>query len=299
MKLAPLLAQFLYSHRRLDLAGIGSFFCEASASMEHDSGKSQKTHHAENISFQSNPAIKESAELVAYISAQTGKMRALAAADLNSHLELALQFLNIGKPFLLEGIGSIVKIRSGEYEFTPVGVAFTDKWKENKEHTAASTHEEAFVEYDNFLEKEKSPIHWGKPIMALMALIGIGLAIWGGYTVYKRNLSPANESVIVDQKASNEPVLLPDSTTQVTPTVTAPVATNNGNQFKYVLETASKQRAITRYNDLKSYNWDVQMETRDSLQYKLFLLLPSLAADTSRIMDSLTVLSGKRVYVEN
>ena len=35
-------------------------------------------------------------------NAQTGKIKALASADLESYLELAQQFLNIGKPYLLE-----------------------------------------------------------------------------------------------------------------------------------------------------------------------------------------------------
>jgi len=72
----------------------------------------------------------------------------------------------------------------------------------------------------------------------------------------------------------------------------------NNNAFKYVLETAGKKRAINRYNKLKEYRWDVQMETKDSIQYKIFLILPTLAMDTSRVADSLTALNGRKVYIE-
>ena len=84
----------------------------------------------EGVSFESNVLAKETAELIGFISSQAGKMKALAAADLDSHLELAQQFLNIGKPFLFEGIGSLVKLQSGKFEFI-TGDAVTEKIKEH------------------------------------------------------------------------------------------------------------------------------------------------------------------------
>ena len=109
MKLAPLLAKYLYTHKRLDLPGIGTFLFDPSAIIESESSKYNKPRNMEGISFESNVLAKETAELIGFISTQAGKMKALAAADLDSHLELAQQFLNIGKPFLFEGIGSLVK----------------------------------------------------------------------------------------------------------------------------------------------------------------------------------------------
>jgi len=119
LKVAPLLAQYLYTYKRLDLPGLGTFLLDSSTVLEPESNKKIIPVNLEGVSFENMPSIKESPELIQFISSQTGKIKALASADLNSYLGQAQQFLNIGKPFLFEGIGSLTKIRSGEFSFTP------------------------------------------------------------------------------------------------------------------------------------------------------------------------------------
>ena len=200
LKLAPLLAQFLYSHKRLDLQGIGSFFLDPSIVIENDQSRQTRQPQPEGISFENNPSIRESPELIGFISSQTGKMKALASADLQSHLELAQQFLNIGKPFLLEGIGNLVKVRTGVYEFKP-GQLLTEKLREPADkdlsHPGGSDHT-----YQPFLEKEKTRTTWTKPVLALLVLVGVGLAVLGGYIVYKRNALPRNPVSNIPKKES-------------------------------------------------------------------------------------------------
>ncbi|MES1223093.1 MAG: hypothetical protein ABUT20_46800, partial [Bacteroidota bacterium] len=164
MKLAPLLSQYLFTNKRLDLPGIGTFLIE---SPEIPNDESQKYTSAEGISFENNSSIKESPDLVSFISSQTGKMKALAMGDLYSHLEQARQFLNIGKPFLFEGIGSLVKIKSGEYAFTS-GEMIPDKMKEYsaREISSTSSTEETFT---HFYPKEKKK--WRKPVFLLFILL--------------------------------------------------------------------------------------------------------------------------------
>lgn len=294
LKLAPLLAQFLYANKRLDLIGIGSFSLDPSAVM--DPGAALPTP----IYFENNPSIRESPDLVNFISGQTGKMKALAAADLNSHLELIQEFLNIGKPFQLDGIGSLVKIRSGEYEFK-AGELLAEKIKDlyAKEATSPEEPEGSFATYKPFLEKEKRSIAWQKPAVALLILVGIGLAVLGGYVLYKRN-NPAQARLQPQEEQ-------PPVTRTAIPATEAPAEDSFANRtaaasypghYKYVLETAGKKRAMERFNKLKLYQWDVHMETADSLRFKLFLLLPTPGTDTTRVRDSLTALNGRKVYIE-
>jgi hypothetical protein len=297
LKLAPLLAQYLYTNKRLDLPGIGTFLLDPSVAIESDSGKHQK-QTVEGISFEINPALHESPDLVGYISAQTGKMKALAAADLSSHLELIQQFLNIGKPFLLEGIGSLVKIKSGKYEFTSGGI-HAEKLKDLtvKEATLTSAKEESFSSYDAPKGADKASIGWQKPVIALLILIGAGLAVWGGYTIYK-NKSSGETQVEQSQSVPTTPVE-DSSTLAKRDSNPPPVASSPAGGYKFVLEKANIKRATARLKLLKTYNWNVQMETKDSLQYKLFLVIPGTASDTTRILDSLTALNGRRVHIEN
>ena len=296
MKLAPLLAQFLYSNHRLDLEGIGSFYLDSSLVTTNDN-RQQTTSHSDGISFENNPGVRESAELSSFISSQTGKMKALASADLSSHIALAQQFLNIGKPFLLEGIGSLVKIRSGKFEFT-AGALLAEKLKEPTVRNNNGTGNEDSSTYEPFLEKEKTRTAFNKPVIALLVVVGIGLAVLGGYSIYKRNSSAKLPSANANKVAAA--ALVADTSTQLTRNeVVAPAPVTKNDGHKYILETANSKRAFTRYNALKEYGWKVQMETSDSVRYKLFLLLPTASTDTSRVLDSLTALNGRKVYIEN
>lgn len=298
VKIPPLLAQYLYCHQRLDLPGLGTFLLDNTAISALENSK-QRSALLEGVSFKSNPSLKESPELVGFIAQKTGKMKALAASDLDSHLRVAEQFLNIGKPFALEGIGIVSKGKHGEIEFTPITVS-PDKVKEyNTKETEVSSQKESSSEgYESFLSPSKTNLEWKKPVVALLLLCGIGLTIWGGYVISKKankNKASANLSVSALNAA---PVPSPDSTIQKNESISSNQhALTIDNNYKYVLEVAKSKRAFKRYNQLKDIQWKVQLETKDSVQYKIFMLLPAIA-DSSRTIDSLTVMTGRKVYIE-
>lgn len=291
MKLTTLLTQYLYNNQRLDLPGIGSFLLDPSAIVAAENSK-QRSTVMDGISFQSNPSLSESPDLVTYISSQTGKMKPLAAADLDSHIQLAQQFLNIGKPFTFEGIGTLVKVKMKEYEFIPISVN-PERVRElhHKEANSRQTKDETGSNYESFLSAPKVKLDWGKPVIALLLLCGLGLAIWGGYTISKRassNAASVNPAPVT--------VAVPDTIDHTADSIAQAKVLASAN-YKYVLEVAPVKRAFKRYNQLKTNLWDVHMETKDSVQYKLFLVLPS-TSDTTRVLDSLTAMTGKRVFIE-
>ncbi len=300
LKLTHLIAQYLYKNKRLDLQGIGSFLLDNSIIIDEDSNKKNQEIGIEGVSFESNAATKEDPELVSFISSYTGKIKALASADLNSHLELAKQFMNIGKPFLFEGIGSLTRIRSGEYSFTP-GSALTEKLSEQKikETKQNSSTEEPVSDYKSALYKQEKKSNWKKPVTFILVIAGIALAIWGGYTVYKR--TSADNSNKTEVAKENKTILLEDSLSTNPDSITALPVKNISNQTgttKFVLEVSDKDRATQRYAKLKTFQWDVKMETKDSVSFKLFLLLPINAVDSIKVLDSLTRLNGKQVFIE-
>jgi len=71
------------------------------------------------IRFEYNTRTTEDENLINYIVQHTGKMKSLASSDLDSYIALAKQFLNIGKPLHIEGIGTLQKNMQGEFEFIP------------------------------------------------------------------------------------------------------------------------------------------------------------------------------------
>ena len=296
LKLAPLLARYLYTHHRMDLPGLGTFRIDPQTNNTEDSTT------LEGVSFENNPGIKQSPELVQFISAEAGKMKALAAADLASHLELAHQFLNIGKPFMLEGIGSLVKQRNGEYIFAPGPVLpeMVQK-KENPQSTGLSDDPDADYKKIFYGKRVKAT---GTPALTfLLAAFGIAVAVWGGYSIYKKNqrnkISPETEVAQEEPTVENE-VIFSSTTAPVVDTVQQVKINQSPTEQdrKFILETANAQRAFARYNKLKSFQWNIQMETSDSLMYKLYVMIPAVDIDTTRILDSLTRMNGKRVHME-
>ena len=150
--------------------------------------------------------------------------------------------------------------------------------------------------YEPFLEKEVTRTPWKKPVLGLLALVGIGLAVLGGYSIYKKNAATKRHDTNENKVASA--ILVPDTTQVQKQEILQPAPVTKNDGFKYILETANSKRAFTRYSALKEYGWKVQMETSDSVRYKLFLLLPTPATDTSHVIDSLTALNGRKVYIE-
>jgi hypothetical protein len=292
VKITSLLAQYLYKNHRLDLPGIGTFLLDPSSTSALDSSsKQQRSTTMEGVTFKSNPSLKDSPDLVAFISSQTGKMKALANADLESHIELMQQFLNIGKIFEFEGIGSLIKKRTGVFEFTPLAVA-SDKVKEYKtKDTAPVTLETSAENYESFLAAPRVAFSYRKVVMPVLVLCGITLAIWGGYTISK-NAAADDTATVVNTSIPVAPPPVIDSTA-----IKAEMA--KAKDYKYVLQVSKKQPALKRYNQLRTNLWDVKMETQDSVQYKLFLLLPAMNADTTHVMDSLTAMTGRRVYIDH
>lgn len=299
MKLSPLLAQFLQTNRELRLAGIGRFRVEASGlTLTDEQLKNTKGQLPGKIIFEQDVTVKDDENLVSFISAQTGKMKSLAAADLDSHMELARQFLNIGKPFLLEGIGTLVKNKSGIYEFTQ-GIQQPEKIKDlssGESQTSYST-EDSFTDYEEmFSPKKPSGVSGKKIILWISIFAGIGLAIWGGYKVYNNSTGNANRE---EQKETTATV--PADTLIKTETITQTKPAFDTTRYRYVIEESGRERALRRFSDLKSYGLNVLMETRDSVRFKIYFIIPSTPADTARIRDSLTLLYGTlgRTRVEN
>jgi len=64
------------------------------------------------------------------------------------------------------------------------------------------------------------------------------------------------------------------------------------------LETANKKRAFRRYAQLKEFENKIQMETADSITFKLYFELMALPTDTTRIRDSLSRYYQNKVRVE-
>jgi len=293
LKLAALLAEYLYQQKKLSLAGLGTFLIDPSARMNSDA-----QHPSEGISFEHNAAVKDDDNLVGFISAETGKMKTLASSDLASYIELGLQFLNIGKPLQIEGIGTLVKNKNGEFEFTADHL-IVGKIKETgiKELSATSISDELLTTYETLKPKEeKSPLS-KKFFLAFLAMATIAGIIWVSYKLNQPNSSSQTSMEITSAITDTVQKLPPVDTT-----VKRPIAKTSDGSYKFVIEVANKKRALYRYYMLKKGDIPVQISTTDSTNFKLYFVIPATAADTARIADSLTsrypALNKRKAFAE-
>jgi hypothetical protein len=294
MKLAPLLARYFYAHKRLDLPGIGTFYLAQDLNPVSEPGK---LAILEGVSFEYNPSTGESTQLIEYIATEAGKLRALAAADIDSHVEQAKQFLHIGKPFLFEGIGSLSKLQTGGYSFTAGTVAVEKLPDTTAREKLQEDRAERSVDYKSILYLKKIKAGWKRPVTIALMIVGLGLAIAGGYMINQRM---ARKTIDTSTAAIPQSLVLAESDTVKTTAPLVDSIQNNPARYKFIVETAQKDRAIKRYGYLKGNGLAIQMETDDSVSYRLYFMLPASAADTTKIIDSLRNFytpAGKQAYV--
>ncbi len=282
MKIEQLLVQHFYNNREVTLQGMGTFILSPDFVMPKENDKDAEIPD-NAISFQYNPRAVADDALIDFIVQQTRKMKSLAAADLDSYLVLGKQFLNIGKPFKVDGMGMLVKNQQGELEFTK-GYTFHAKL----ENTPAAL-KEARVNPEISFASETKKTEGGskKGLLIAATIIGLGLIGTVLWYFFIRNPNPAAENATVEVKADSIKNNIPSTDTVALKTV-LPVAANDGYTFKVVfLQTADSAAAAYRMNVLIARKHKVIMYKQDSVSYRLAEPFTLPLADTARIKDSL------------
>jgi hypothetical protein len=236
--------------------------------------------------------------LLAEIAEKSGKNKALVAADLSSYLEQVRQFINIGKPYVLPGIGAVFMVKAAGYEFSQqAGANFAASPPPTEHYLEADSAESGRMRKRNSL----AGIAF---VVLVLVLAGVG---WGIYSLVKGSKSnaPAPEEVVTTDTPPADSIPATTQTqpqTSAAPTSVAPAATGTGNGgYKFVFETTtSAERAHTRTEQLKSFGdpalYDSVMQN-GTLTYRLYFAHKVTAADTMLIRDTLARYFDKPVVV--
>jgi len=305
------LSQFLYQTKKLDLPGIGSFTLDPNAVIPEASDRNAQSS-AEGITFKNTTISAPDDTLIQFIKEHTGKMKPLAAADLDFFLTTGKQLLNIGKPFYLEGIGTLIKNKEGKLDFAP-GEYTTVKLEDiavEKKKTTTQSFEEPPREY----EPTSNNVRQGALLLALVA--GLILIGWGGYYLYKRNTyvepiqenraavtqdtTPAQaDSTGIQTVAQGTTSFSPKPADSTRPTATVTPPPPGSTLYKFViLETDRKGRALRRYNQLLGFQLNIKMDQKDSSYFKLYFPIAATIRDTTHIKDSLADVYAAHVTIE-
>ena len=311
MKVDNLLGPYLYQYKRLSLPGIGLFTLDDKAILPDETAKIKTA--IEGISFVAKTGNQLDDSLIQYIKDQTGKMKALAEADLYSYIATAFQYLNIGKPYYFEGIGTLQKNKDNGYTFS-AGTVIPQKIEEIP-YKHIETKRKPVSAYGNEETSGGSGFNIGRIIVFLAIVVTLGLVGWGGYYLYNKNTDdtppgqnetsatvPASTLPAATDTSASKPdsnslgATLPADSTAVNPVENKPVAAPpvSAAGYKFIFETTDKKaRATKRYEQLKDvsvlkeFNNKVSVETKDSVTFNIYTMVPCTAADTTRVKQQL------------
>ena len=298
MKVEQLMVQYLYKYKNVSLQDMGSFTIASEIDIPQDSDKETILPDGAII-FEYNSKAGPDEGLIDFIVQHSRKIRPLAASDLESYSILSRQFLNIGKPLIIEGLGMLQKNQKGFYEFIQGHTVAS------KMDAAPAAMKEKLQEEISFSTKAKEPAsRKGWMILMLLAfLIGTGIAIY--YFLNNENkeervtqtsdiVTPGetlkvNEGILITAKDS---AALKDSTTNLLK------PSNDGFSFKVVLkEYPEKITADKAFGKLSGFGHKLLVTKKDSFTYIIYMPFTSPLSDTVRARDSLKRFFGGNPYI--
>lgn len=299
MKVQESLSLFLYETKRLTLPGIGHFTLDPAVNVYE---KTDTLSLSNAIQFTQDPKAEEDADLVNHLVKTTGKMKPLAISDLDSFLSTGKQLLNIGKPFIIPGIGSLNKTRDGiqftsgqiipaKQEAAPVEHKLRDKTIEEPNFSSVEK------EFDYEEGSKRTSKKW---LILLAAVLVLAIAGWGIYyfifanKAQKDNTEQSNEILASDTsntlKAANDTTALKKTDTlsakrasiAAIPDSIVYVYAVQLRQYKYAKSADERQKELT------SYGHKVFVEMQDSSHYNVLMPINGPLTDSTKVIDSLS-----------
>jgi nucleoid DNA-binding protein len=275
----PLIRDYLLQYKLLSLEKIGTLTIDEKTSSAHPL----------SLQFQYDKKASTSAELINYIAERTGKTKVLIQSDIESYTETMRQLINIGKSYVIEGIGEYKLAQSGEYEFS---VYETPSGKEE--------HKTVRRQPSGELMKKGSSNRNALMIVSLIIVLGIlGVIGWGTYNFFTTNIkdhSVSDSGVVATAPPVNDTAsfVASDSITSIKDTSknnTAMVIKTDTADYKFVYETTLlAERATRRTKQLRNFGEPAEFDSiaTDAGQlYRLYIKKRLANADTTRKKDSL------------
>ncbi|MBC7689088.1 MAG: hypothetical protein H7211_13020 [Aquabacterium sp.] len=294
MKIEQLIVQYLYLTKQVTLQGIGTIKLDPAVTLPAENDKDKNFVMPENaFQFLYNLKATEDEGLVNYIVQHTTKILPLASSDLESYSMLAKQFLNIGKPLVIGGVGTVQKNQQGDYQFIP-GVFVTPKIDDFPKQIREKRDESVSFESEGKTDNSRRNLIIG--ITALMLLLGgLGIYYWLSHN-QSYEAEPVVQAItaadtLKTDSLSKDTSQTPVTTSNLTDTaakITAASLPTDSNGFKMVLKNYNSYEAAQKaYNRLRSYGHKIEVVKIDSSLYQIVMPIKAPLADTSRAKDSL------------
>jgi nucleoid DNA-binding protein len=288
-KFDTLISNYLYTNKKMDIEGLGTFSLDDNFVLPPDAEKST-FFPLEGIHFEYNSRAETSPELMDFLVQHTGKIRSLVKADFASYVSEIKQFVNIGKAWAIEGIGTLQKVKDGRYELMP-GEAMAERVN---------------INYADQKEEDDEPVRrrkWMVGFILTVAIVAVvaGLA-FGVYVLFIKTQDQTLPSTQNDTSLFEEDSLANAADTAQPKQDTIPAVPPGTVNFKAYFETTRhRNKATNIVNELLKMGVTSQFDSliiRDTLRYRLFVYQQIMPADSARVKDSLSTYFGRRVRME-
>lgn len=298
MKFDDLLAQYLYENKTLQLQGIGTFKLDGAIVLPSPQDK-EIFYPIEGLNFIYSPKDQTNEDLIIFLVKKLGKIQPLVRSDLESYLSNIKQFINIGKPYTIEGIGTLNKNNQGTYEFTPG--TFLPAKEELSPHRDNPEHM-----HRQKAKKSESNRSATIILMIIAVVAFFGAAIWGITYLTNKNKGEEISQVIEDSSTLNNVALPPDTlqntTTQQSTTETSLLNNSVSYDYKMIFDiTKSKERVFARSARLTKDGVAFKIDTlriNDTLNYRMYISRKLMTTDTLAVRDSLRKFFLKPIIIE-
>jgi len=302
MKIEQLLVQYLYNNKKVSLQDIGMFHISPDINLPVDNDKEMQLP-PDAIIFEYDKKAVLDEGLVDFIVQQTRKIRPLASSDLESYSILSKQFLNIGKPLIIDGLGTLQKSQQGNYIFSQ-GHVVNAKLEAGPVHVREKQSEEI-----SFKSTEKRSDEKPKKTWAIAALIGFIILIAAAtiYFLFYKNkdtglaaVEATSQDTIVTEATPAPVSMVRDTVKPLIDSANNVVASaNDGSVFKVVIkEYPTKALAEKAYARLTNFGHKLILAPIDSSRYKLLIPFSTPLSDTTRAKDSLSKFFQSKAYIE-
>ncbi len=299
MKVEQLIVQYLYKNKSVSIQDLGTFTISPEFAIPGENDKDQSLPDGA-IQFVYDKKALEDEGLVNYIVEHTGKIKPLASSDLESYSILSRQFLNIGKPLPIEGLGVLQKNQQGSVDF------YQGNHLAARQEMLAPVMKEKVqdeVDFSAPARPASSKSGWMIALLTIFLLSAAGAAYWyftreeetpiDQQPITNTNSEPVSDSAILGERGT-------DSLTRAADTASVSVkpAADDYN-FKIVLKEYNSRLAAERaMKKLTDYGHTLLLVPVDSNNFKIMMPFKTPLTDTLRAKDSLRRFFGGKPYVQ-
>lgn len=288
-------ATYLYEHQFISLPSIGEFTLDKAINFANEEEK-KNFFPSDGLRFSYNNKAIIQPEFVQYIRSYITKPNSLIESDIEDYTLQIINWLNIGKPYTIEGIGTLTKLQNGKIEFS-VGVSKVENISSiissiaNKE----SNFEEFIIDNSNRINAVKTK----KTLLAFIYFFFFLFVFW----IINYFIGSSKQKSAQTELPEN---ILNDTVKKVVAKV---IDTNTVAVFKvsdtirykmYFLSSKYKEKADKQFaywSKFEKVNRD-EVIVKDTMRYRLYIYKKAIPKDTTDVKISLSKYFNHAITIE-